>query len=230
MCKRLAQALGGNIDATSVYGEGSQIRFWVKNEAVLREEENPFSSHSPETRTKATTQAIFCRSSHGQFPTGDVMSPLSEMTAPHTLTNCPCAPVLLVDDDSLNLFVLQSYLKSVNLHGDQVRLSVTTPKAFNGQEALDLVKARAAQQCCQGYKLIFMDINMPIMDGVAAAKHMTAMMAKSIIPSTPIIAVTAAEDIASVKSTLAAAGFSMFVQKPMTKGKFLQIAQKHQLL
>jgi len=28
--------------------------------------------------------------------------------------------VLLVDDDSLNLFVLQSYLKSINLRGDEV--------------------------------------------------------------------------------------------------------------
>ena len=89
---------------------------------------------------------------------------------------------------------------------------------------------RGVQQCCQGYKLIFMDINMPIMDGVTAAKEMTAMMANSAIPFTPIVAVTAAEDIASVKQTLAAAGFTTFIQKPMTKAKFLQIAQKHQLI
>jgi len=94
---------------------------------------------------------------------------------------------------------------------------------------LDLVKARAAQQCCHSYKAIFMDINMPIMDGVTAAKHMTEMIANSTMPPTPIIAVTAAEDTSSVRSTLSAAGFTMFIQKPMTKAKFIHVAQKHQL-
>lgn len=124
MCKRLAQALGGNIDATSVYGEGSQICFWVRNEAISREEENPFSSQSPDVRTKSTALPLFSRSSRGQFPVVEMVSP-AETTVPHTFNTCPCAPVLLVDDDSLNLFVLQSYLKSINLHGDQARSIVT---------------------------------------------------------------------------------------------------------
>lgn len=75
-----------------------------------------------------------------------------------------------------------------------------------------------------------MDVNMPIMGGVEAAKHMTSMMVNNTMPLTPIIAVTAAEDNASVKATLAAAGFNQFIQKPMTKAKFMQVAQKHLLI
>ncbi len=71
---------------------------------------------------------------------------------------------------------------------------------------------------------------MPIMDGVKAATQMTSMMVNNTMPLTPIIAVTAAEDNASVKATLAAAGFNQFIQKPMTKAKFLQLAQKYLLI
>ena len=49
-----------------------------------------------------------------------------------------------------------------------------TDSAFNGQECVDQIKTKAKVECTckhRGYKLIFMDINMPIMDGFTATQN-----------------------------------------------------------
>ena len=44
-------------------------------------------------------------------------------------------------------------------------------EACDGQEAVDLVVARMRKRSCRVYRLIFMDINMPIKDGYAATEE-----------------------------------------------------------
>ena len=70
--------------------------------------------------------------------------------------------LLMVDDNEYNLFPLRHYLQN-----SQFDLSRTT-EASNGQEAVDLVNKSIQDhdmKYCQ-YRLILMDINMPIMDGL----------------------------------------------------------------
>ena len=66
-----------------------------------------------------------------------------------------CFPYLVVDDDPTNTLVLQEYFRSINLNCEV---------AYNGKEAIDLIKFHSNKKCCKGFKLILMDINMPIMD------------------------------------------------------------------
>lgn len=55
-----------------------------------------------------------------------------------------------------------------------------------------MVCARKASSCCHKYALVFMDINMPIMDGATATTILKTKMSKAELEYAPIVAVTAA--------------------------------------
>lgn len=57
---------------------------------------------------------------------------------------------LIVDDTPFNIFVLKSFFQNCK--------NIKFSQAFDGKEALELYKENR-------YDLIFMDLNMPIMDG-----------------------------------------------------------------
>lgn len=74
--------------------------------------------------------------------------------------------ILIVDDNIFNIVTLQTILECT--------LKMPSDKALNGKEAVEKVMKRAQEDerdpcnCLrrrQNYKLIFMDCNMPIMDG-----------------------------------------------------------------
>ncbi|MEA2029539.1 MAG: ATP-binding protein, partial [Campylobacterota bacterium] len=79
--------------------------------------------------------------------------------------------ILLAEDDEINQIVAKEYLKSYGLN-----ISI----AHNGKEAVELVQQKE-------FNLIFMDLQMPIMDGFSASKQMRQMGIDS-----PIIALSAA--------------------------------------
>jgi len=79
--------------------------------------------------------------------------------------------ILLAEDDEINQIVAKEYLKSYGL--DIVI-------AHNGKEAIELTQQKE-------FDLIFMDLQMPIMDGFSASKQMRQMGI-----DTPIIALSAA--------------------------------------
>ncbi len=67
--------------------------------------------------------------------------------------------VLLVDDDSTTNFLNHKLLLRLGVT-DQVRV------ALNGQEALDVLRAQCARQPAGQPVLIFLDLNMPVMNGI----------------------------------------------------------------
>ena len=69
-----------------------------------------------------------------------------------------CNDILVVDDDSFNILALKALLKSV--------YQISCDEATNGEEAVERVTKNLKKTCCnERYKIIFMDGNMPIMDG-----------------------------------------------------------------
>ncbi len=96
---------------------------------------------------------------------------------------CECEEILYVDDDAFNLLSLELILKNFNLK---------CCKVMNGLEALRLLeKRKCLHNSCQGFKLIFMDYQMPIMDGIEATKKITEMINNKLIAEVPIIGCTA---------------------------------------
>eukprot|EP00347_Sterkiella_histriomuscorum_P018274 403346138 len=89
---------------------------------------------------------------------------------------CTCtAQILIVDDNMFNLIPLEMILKE--MFGLQV------DKAFNGQEAVNMFNKNLQKTCCaMRYKLIFMDLNMPIMDGYDSTTQILAQF-KRIYPN-----------------------------------------------
>jgi len=75
------------------------------------------------------------------------------------LPACGCSPVLVVDDNEFNIYTNKQMLKT--------HFKLRSDTAYDGQQAVD--KFRQSLKCCP-YRLIFMDINMPVMDGHEATR------------------------------------------------------------
>lgn len=113
----------------------------------------------------------------------------------HTTKNILPIKVLAVDDNEANLKLIKTLLL------EQV-IDVIT--ATNGLEALELCKI-------EKYALIFMDIQMPVMDGISA---LSAIRVQTFNDSTPIIAVTA-HALHGEKDKLIEQGFDFYMSKPI---------------
>lgn len=140
-------------------------------------------------------------------------SPLPVPAEPVPPTSCTIlkpARILLVDDNEDNRNLLCLYLRNTPF---------TIDTASNGKEA---VKAF----CTTPYDLIFMDIEMPIMDGYEATKQLRKWEHEQNQKATPIIALTAHAFIRFRKKCLDS-GCTDYLTKPVRKNTLLQTISKH---
>ncbi len=119
--------------------------------------------------------------------------------------------ILLVEDNELNREIAGELLSFIDAEVEQ---------AEDGQIAVDMVKKNPPDY----YDLIFMDIQMPVMNGYEAARHIRALehgQARHV----PIIAMTAnafADDIREAR----AAGMDDHIAKPVEVAKLLEVLEK----
>jgi two-component system, sensor histidine kinase and response regulator len=129
------------------------------------------------------------------------VSPAGQRTTPAlAVDTVPIRPgsVLLVDDNRTNCQVASAMLNTLGCAVDTV---------FNGQEAVDAVARRA-------YDLILMDCQMPVMDGLTAAR-IIRQREQAGVKRTPIVAVTAFAGETDREKCLEA-GMDEFLTKPYT--------------
>jgi len=108
--------------------------------------------------------------------------------------------ILVVDDVKINRLILHSFLKGTNIAVDE---------AENGAEAVEKVLASPAGH----YSLVFMDMQMPVMDGCTATRTIRASKHPDAV-TLPIIAMTAnvfKEDVQEVLSS----GMNGHIGKPV---------------
>ena len=77
---------------------------------------------------------------------------------------CHCRDIILCDDETFNLTTIKNMLKKFNIECDT---------STNGKECIDSIINKKQLNCnCEknNYKLIFLDMMMPIMNGLEAAK------------------------------------------------------------
>ena len=111
--------------------------------------------------------------------------------------------ILVAEDNDSNYMLMTYILKN---HYEYLR-------ARNGQEAVDLAALEKPD-------LVFMDLKMPLMDGLEATRKI-----KEANPSLPIIALTANAFDMDKKEAMEA-GCDAFLSKPVSSKKCLEIVAK----
>ena len=156
--------------------------------------------------------AVWAESAEGVGSTFHVRVPL-ERTSPAALASAEAAAnraggdvselkILAAEDNATNQLVLKTIMATFGLAIDVVADGGLAVEAWNAGQ----------------YDLILMDIQMPVMDGIAATRAIRAMERSSGRARTPIIALSANAMTHQVKEYLDA-GMDMHVAKPIQLAK-----------
>ena len=172
----LTTQMGGRIEVESTYGEGSEFVIYIPQQVIDAKGIGDF---------KATK-----RSSADTLYTHGFAAPTAE--------------ILVVDDHNMNLFVMESLLKST-------KAKVTT---------CDSGEACLKHMSRYSYDIVLLDHMMPEMDGIETLAKMKELDLKKNIP---VIALTA-NAISGAKEMYLSCGFDDYLSKP------IEIKQLEQLL
>jgi|GEM_PF-2324895 len=119
--------------------------------------------------------------------------------------------ILLVEDSENNSMLMEFYLKGLN-H----RLDI----AKDGEEGLALYKR-------EPFDIVFMDVEMPVMDGIECTRQLREWEKKNGKAPVRIVALTA-HALNEIKSKITVAGGDAFLTKPIAKRDFLMVVEKHE--
>ena len=133
-----------------------------------------------------------------------VPMPEDKQAAPSVALPNKKAEVLIVEDNIVNAQILMSLVQLLG--------GVATTVA-SGQEALTILEQ-------QNFDLIFMDIQMPVMDGITATRWIRHRGVK-----TPIVAVTANSDI-GVRTKCIEVGMNDFLVKPVRRSDIQRVMER----
>lgn len=114
--------------------------------------------------------------------------------------------ILIVDDNGQNLYLARFLLEQ---SGYKIH------EAGNGQEAVDLCKDN-------DFKLVLMDVQMPVMDGLTATK----IIKSEINDELTIVALTA-KAMAGDREDILKSGCDGYIKKPIAPDTFVELVEAH---
>jgi CheY-like chemotaxis protein len=118
--------------------------------------------------------------------------------------------LLLVEDSADNRLIIQAYFKRASDHIDIAK---------NGAIAVEKFKSGK-------YDLVFMDVQMPVMDGYTATREIRKWEQEQGRKQTPIIALTAHAMKEDVQKSLDA-GCTDHLTKPIRRATLMEAVQKY---
>ena len=167
--RRLIDLMDGHIEVESTYGSGTIFTVTI-----------------PQTVEDNTPIGLFSEA---------VSKTLDEMEIEETTLYAPEAVVLVVDDNSMNLEVMEGLLRDTGMKIELVQ---------SGKECIEKVKN-------EHYDIILLDQMMPEMNGEMTLK---AMKDQGILEGTPVIALTA-DALIGARESYVAKGFIDYLSKPV---------------
>ena len=120
--------------------------------------------------------------------------------------------LLLVDDSPLNIVLTQTYLEGFKHRIDVVHDGAAALRRFDAEP----------------YQVVLMDLHMPVMSGLEAARQMRELEARRQRPPALLVAVTgqvAPDEVAAAR----AAGFDLHLGKPYSRNQLLATLAHHAL-
>ncbi len=117
--------------------------------------------------------------------------------------------VLIVEDNLINQKVIAHTLKG---------LGITSDLAENGELGVEMFKNNR-------YDMVFMDIQMPVMNGVMATKHILEYEKKYNLDHTPIVAVTT-NALKGDRELYLKSGMDEYIAKPISANKFVSVIKQ----
>jgi PAS domain S-box-containing protein len=218
----LVRTLGGDLRYASKPDKFT--RFWFSlphnNGGVLSSERIVFDR--PKVRyaglyTKPNEEPMQYNKMPAPVPTATAMTkspPLPPILAASS-TSAPLLPyvmdspsVLVVEDVPICAKLLCTILR-------QFKCTATWVK--NGQEAVDLLTKEPDR-----HTLIFMDLRMPVMDGLTATK----IIKNKLKLQTPVVALTG-EGGDQIRNECMEIGFDAYCKKPMTREELMKVVHEH---
>ena len=133
-----------------------------------------------------------------------------EKTFPSQTGSSKSLRALVADDNKINCKLIKIILE---------KLDMDVTIVLNGKEAVETVKEN-------DYDIIFMDIQMPVMDGVEASKNILAYESKHALKHTPVVALTANTSTGDKEKYLAG-GMDDYAVKPLDVEALKAIISKH---
>lgn len=136
----------------------------------------------------------------------------SNLVCSETNSCCESPIILVVEDNLVNKEVARRYLNRLNCKSDF---------AFNGQEAIEMLKVG-------DYDMILMDCQMPVMDGYEATRKIRQGAAGDDKSSIFISAMTA-NAMAGDRKKCLEAGMDAYITKPIRKYDLLEVLNQCQM-
>lgn len=116
-----------------------------------------------------------------------------------------------------------SILIDSSLKNSENKYSISWNEAENGQEALDLILRESKKIWWDGYELVLMDLNMPILGGIETAQSIYELKLQGKVnEDLKIVAVTAFPS-KTEKQKWFSVGISEFIVKPFTISHFTKL-------
>ncbi|MCR5291141.1 MAG: response regulator [Treponema sp.] len=196
--KNLVSLMNGSIGVTSEYGKGSNFYIELPQKRMSDDtcgkqyksllDNAPQCAESPNLKQVSLT---LINSPEYAYLFSEKISAL-----PFT---APDAKVLVVDDNEVNLQVADGLLKKFN---------ITCTTCLSGYKALELLKT-------QRFDIIFMDHQMPGMDGVETFEKIRAMESSLPDDKKTVVIVLSANAVNGAREMFLSRGFNDFVAKPV---------------
>ena len=201
ICRQLCELMGGEIVCSSVLGVGTTFTFTVEAKASPG-----LDRTAPPLRNvyKDEPADVEKMNENSASSVSDALEPIQTMEPQNNSTH---PKILVVDDVLINRKLLSKILQSIGVEADT---------CDNGLQAIQMCDV------CR-YSLIFMDMVMPVMDGVEACE---VIRSKGTNKETPVVFVTAnvqSNEIARCEK----AGGSGFISKPFNKAMIVEVFARH---
>ena len=131
--------------------------------------------------------------------------------------HCPNPKILIVDDNAFNLTAIKELLKAFGIKAEKVT---------DGELAIQsVVNNEGSCKSCKNYKLIFMDIEMPRLDGFQATQILRKKMLEREISFIPIIGITG-HNPAEKRVECLTSGMNDMTLKPVTNKVMKELLKK----